>query len=365
MRVAFFHELRSGGARRVTNEFARQLIKRGHVVDLYTIGVKKNDEKNFYKNIYNYRFVPKKWNGHNWKARLYKDSVELIKLYFLDKKIAKDISKRKYDFAYIAASDFIESPFILNFLKIPKFFYCNDPYYRMVYEKELFNKKGVNGYKIFYENINKFIRKYLDKWNVKQADFIIAVSKYTNNSFKNVYKRKADVVYPGVDASYFTPKRIKKDIDVLYVGSREFLDGYALFKKTLREVKSEIKVKEVLVEEEWLNDEQLLALYRRSKILAATAFREPLGLVPLEAMSCGVVVVAVDDGAHRETVVDKVTGFVLKKNPKEIGNKIDWLLNNPKMLKGMSCNARDLTAKNWNWEKRGGELEDLLLRKII
>lgn len=365
MKIAIFHELHSGGARRGTNEFAKQLKNRGHKVDLYTIGSGKNkDEEIFYNRIYQYEFYPKIWKGHNWKIRLYKDSIELIKICLFDRKVAKIIEKRNYDLAYVAASDYIESPFILNFLKIPKFFYCNDPYYRIIYEPELFNKIGVSRMRILYENLNRFIRKHIDRWNIGKADFIIAISQFANNSFNSAYNRFGDIVYYGVDTKFFSPQKKIRDIDLLYVGSSETLDGYSLFKNTVEKIKHKVKIREVLVEKEWLGDKDLLNVYQRSKILIAPAFREPLGLVPLEAMSCGVVVVAVDDGAHKETVVNGKTGFVVKNDPRLIAQKIDWLLENSRELTMMSTNSRNIMVEKWNWENRGKELESLLVEKL-
>jgi len=44
----------------------------------------------------------------------------------------------------------------------------------------------------------------------------------------------------------------------------------------------------------------------------AFAFREPLGLAPLEAQACGTPVIASDHGALRETIIHGETGFVVK-----------------------------------------------------
>jgi glycosyltransferase involved in cell wall biosynthesis len=363
MKIAVFHELQKGGARRATNEFAKQLKKLGHGVDLFTIDTgEKFEEASFYDEINLYKFKPKEWKGHDWKVRLYKDTVELIKVFLLDRKIARDIDAGGYDLAFISASVFIESPFILQFLKIPKFFYCHDPYYRIIYEPDLFNKTGIGKTRLLYERVNRFFRKYIDKSNIKRADHIIFNSQFTKELFEKTYKISGKVSYIGVDTFYFKPKDVKKDIDLLYIGSHDFLDGYQLFKDTVTEIKSEVKIRTVFFEDEWLSDDQLLNLYRKSKILVATAFREPLGLVPLEAMSCGVVVVAVDDGAHKETIINNNTGFIVENNSKKMAEKIDWLLNNPEILKEMSINARKHVQDNWNWEKQGKELENILLK---
>ena len=365
MKIAVFHQLHKGGARRATNEFAQQLKKLGHRVDLFAVDTgEKVEERLFYNEINYYKFYPRKWSGHDWKVRLYKDTAELIRVFLLDKKISRDIEARSYDLAFVSASDFIESPFILRFLKIPKFFYCHDPYYRIIYEENLFNKTGVSRIKLFYEQINRFFRKHIDISNIKNADYIIFNSQFTKKLFENTYKILGEVSYVGVNTSYFKPINKKRDIDLLYIGSHEFLDGYKLFKDVIKNVKQDVKIKEVLFENEWLSNTQLLDLYGRSKILVATAFKEPLGLVPLEAMACGAVVVAVDDGAHKETVVNNQTGFVVKDNPKNMAEKINWLLDNPKILRKMSLNAWKYVQANWNWDKRGKELESLLIEKL-
>ena len=50
------------------------------------------------------------------------------------------------------------------------------------------------------------------------------------------------------------------------------------------------------------------AWYRSADVLAAAPWYEPFGLTPLEAMACGVPVVATAVGGLTDTVVDGVTG---------------------------------------------------------
>ncbi len=364
MRIAFYHELHKGGARRGTNEFAKQLIKLGHFVDLYLIDNAQSDEKKIYSKIYFYKFNPKNWRGHNWRVRLYKDTIELFNLWKLNKRIAKDIKNRKYDIAYIAASQYIESPFILQFLKIPSFFYCNDPYYRIIYEPEIYKPKTNNIIKLGYEKLNRLLRKYLDRFNIGRANFIISISKFTRKKFISAYQIKGDVIYYGVDTSFFNPTKKDKDIDLLYIGSKDFLDGYPLLEGILKKINNKIKTRIITFENEWLSDKELLDTYRRSKILIAPSYNEPFGLVPLEAMSCGVVVLAVNQGGHRETVKNKSTGFLLKRDVNDFVAKINYLLRNKNIISRMSLNARNDMVKNWDWNVMGKKLEKLIYKKL-
>lgn len=364
MRIAFFHELHKGGARRGTNDFAKQLKKRGHVVDLYTISPKVKEEKEFYSNAKIYQFLPVIWKGRNWRKKLYKDTVELIKLVLLERRIADDIGRKKYDLVFVAASQYIESPFLLQFLKTPSLFYCNDPYYRIIYEPELFRKESVNFFKIKYELLNRLARKYLDKWNISKATYVAANSKFTKELFEKTYKKKADVLYYGIDTLFFVPRKFKKNIDLLFVGSYDFLDGYPFFKEVLKHMQTKPKVRAVVFEDEWLTDLELKDVYQRTKILVAPAYKEPLGLVPLEAMACGAVVVAVDEGAHKETVVNGKTGVLLKRDAMLFAKKLDGLLNDSDTLKKMSLEARSYVSSQWSWKKRGNNLERYIQSKF-
>jgi glycosyltransferase involved in cell wall biosynthesis len=361
MKIAIYHELNQGGARRAINEFAKQLSTTNEVVDLYTIGDGNIDEAKIYSKAHFYKFNTKTWIGNNWKIRLYKDTIELFKLLLLSKRIASDINEKKYDLVLVTASQFIETPFILNFLKAPKYFYCQDPYYRIIYEPDLFNSQNLNRFKILYERENRFIRKYLDLWNVKKIDVVICASKFIQEKFYLTYGKKGVIVYGGVDCNFFSPgNKINKEIDVLFVGSKEFMDGYPLLEDILSKISTKIKVKQILSENDWLTDVQIRDYYRKSKLLIAAAYNEPLGLVPLEAMACGVVVLAVNEGGHKETIINGKTGYLMDRNAKQFAEKIESLLKNPELLKKLSNNAKKNMNEKWTWNGKGKNLDKIL-----
>lgn len=364
MKIAFFHELHAGGARRAVNEFARHL-KKDHQVDVFIVDEKDdNTERKFFNNIHYYNFTPKKWKGGDWKTRLYKDSIELYKLYRLHKKIAMEINKKRYDVVIVYPSRFTQAPFLLKFLSLKKLYFCMEPL-RLVYDSAIIIPKNLGFFRYLYEKINRLVRKELDKQNVSYAQICIAPSKYLASLFSEIYNKTVKTVYCGVDVEFFINTQIKKNIDILFVGSKSYYDGYPFLKEILKYVKTNIKMIEVLSENEWLTDIQIRDIFRRSKILLAISHNEPLGLVPLEAMSCGVAVVAIDEAGYKETIINGRTGYLMPRDPQKIAQKLDWLLSHQDELTSLSSNGRKMMVNNWTWQACSKSLENLIKQYIF
>ena len=91
MKIALFHELNLGGAKRAAIEFGT-FLQKDHTVDLYyTDEIEDSLVKGKFSSVYFFRFLAKKWKGGNWKVKLYKDTTELWELYRLHRKIAQEI----------------------------------------------------------------------------------------------------------------------------------------------------------------------------------------------------------------------------------------------------------------------------------
>lgn len=365
MKIAFFHELPQGGARKASNIFS-SLLKKNHTIDLFTTLPVEPLEKQNYSHVYISPFVPKEWRGNDWKTRLYKDTLELYKLAIYHKKIAAKINKGKYNVAFVQASQFLETPFLLRFLTIPSAFYCHDPHYRMVYEPMLY-PKDLDFLHDVYERTNRFVRKYLDKQNFASATKIIANSKFAQGQILKSYGRKSIVSYLGVNEKVFTPQPsvTNKDIDVLYIGSKEPLDGYDLVKKAVEQMPNKPHVYTLFSEDNWIKSEkEMSALYQRSKLVVCSAYNEPFGMVPLEAMASSVPVIAVNEGGYRETVIDRKTGFLIPRNPKTLAERISWLLSHPALLHDLGVQGRKVIVQSWTWQASTNSLEKILKAEI-
>jgi glycosyltransferase involved in cell wall biosynthesis len=360
MRIAFFHELHKGGARRASNEFAK-IIKDVHSVDLYLVDeFSQENERQYYNNVNLFIFKPKLWTGKNWKNKLYKDTVELYKLYKLHQKIAEQINNKKYDLAFVQGSKYTQAPFILRFLRVRTIYYCQEPL-RMVYEEALKINRNIGFFKYYYERINRLFRKIIDKSNIVHADLVLANSGYTKQNIFKAYGIVAKVCYMGVDVNVFNPQNVNKRYDVLFVGAYGYMDGYPLVNEIISKYHPEFKLAILASEKKWINnDREMGKLYSKSKIALALGINEPFGLIPLEAMACGVPVVAVNEGGYKETIISKKTGYLLPRDPRQIFETIKNLLSNKDQLKAMSINARKHVSDSWTWDKSAQKLLQII-----
>lgn len=360
MKIALFHELHAGGARRAVNEFAKGL-RQNHEPSLYLVD-KENikEEKDFFSLVRFFPFIPRKWTGGNWKIKFYKDTLELFKLYKLHQKIAEEINKKNYDIAFIHPSQFTQAPFLLKFLKMKKIYYCQEPL-RIAYEPDFAIAPNLNLPKRFYEKFILWMRKKIDKANITQADIILANSQHTRENIRRAYGLKSTVCYLGVDVDIFKPASAKKDTDILFIGAADDVDGHSLLKESIQLMKKKPALKLHITGKDWISDDnEFSKLYSSARIVVCLARKEPFGLIPLEAMACGVPVIAVNEGGYKETVIDGQTGYLVPRDPKSLADKLEFLLSNEKIRAKMGENARHHIEQNWTWDKSVKNLENIL-----
>lgn len=350
MKIAIFHELDFGGARRTVDEFSKRLNKIFDL-DLYYIDEKEDRSlRGIYRNKFLYPFYPKSWKGGNWKGRLYRDTVELINLYNLHKKIARDIESENYDYVFVHPSKFTQAPFLLRFLKNKCIYYCQEPL-RIVYDPFLSDISNIKFPKNIYEFLIRKIRKLIDLENFKNASIVLANSNYSKEFINKSYGRQAMVCYLGVDTDLFKPQNLDKSIDVLFIGNKN--SGYNLLNKLPGFFENKLKIRAMFRENDQscITDKELAEIYNKSKVLVALNHNEPFGLIPLEAMACGTPVIAVKEGGYKESIVDNKTGFLIPRNSKYLCEKISQIINNEKMRTEMGENARRNILQNWTWNK--------------
>jgi glycosyltransferase involved in cell wall biosynthesis len=170
--------------------------------------------------------------------------------------------------------------------------------------------------------------RWLHQMAVKRADVITAVSHFTANLAKQDLgiKKPIQVIYNGVDEQRFTPgKRVAgKEIKVLFSGNLTRRKGAHWLLPIIQKLDERIVIyytsglreTSTLVAHPRLRPlgriahENMPKIYRNMDILLFPTVREGFGLAALEAMACGLPVVATDGSALPEVVTHGQGGLL-------------------------------------------------------
>jgi glycosyltransferase involved in cell wall biosynthesis len=97
---------------------------------------------------------------------------------------------------------------------------------------------------------------------------------------------------------------------------------------------------------------QMPALLRSADLIVCSPWYEPFGIVPLEAMACGVPVVASAVGGMLDSVVDGVTGaHVPPRDPAALAEVIGALLDAPGHRAELSRAGLERVHSRYSWDR--------------
>jgi len=101
-------------------------------------------------------------------------------------------------------------------------------------------------------------------------------------------------------------------------------------------------------------------LLRSADVVACVPWYEPFGIVPLEAMACGVPVVASAVGGLIDTVLDGVTGLhVPPRRPDEIAAALNRLLGDADLRRAFGRAGSERVRRRFTWRRTVDSLLDL------
>jgi glycosyltransferase involved in cell wall biosynthesis len=215
---------------------------------------------------------------------------------------------------------------------------------------------------------------------------LLANSHFTATNIEHIYKRQADVAYFGVDSSTFRPiDHVQKEKFVLSVGELRPSKGFDFLINALaripkpsrpplrlignasnqREYAYLVNLAEEndveLTIEVMVNLETLVRRYNQAALLIYAPVREPLGLVPLEAMACATPVVAVAEGGVQETVVNGTTGLLTPRDQDAFAEAIMQLLKDREQNRQMGKAGRQHVLTEWTWDVLTQQIETHLI----
>lgn len=353
MKIAIYHNLERGGALNTIIE-SLSFLKKNNKIDVYcfqqNIPIKLVD--NFY--IYHIKKI---------KNIFQHLSQVLFELKKINRDIAKDIDKKRYDLILIYPCLLTQSPYILQFLKNKKNIYFFNESKREFYEKTSFDYWSPK------RIITRLIRlpiKHIDKKNCKSAKNIISNSIFTSNNLLKIYNKKSTVIYPGLKT--ISPKKItiKNNKKILSVGLFSKLKGHNFSISQMNNIISNLtilgresneskkiidlakknKISLDIVKTE--NDKEKNTLYKNYSIYLANSNDEPFGITTLEATNNNCLVLGKNEGGTPEIIKNGINGYLYsnineaKKILKQIldqkeltfyqTNTIDWEYTTNKLL---------------------------------
>jgi D-inositol-3-phosphate glycosyltransferase len=97
--------------------------------------------------------------------------------------------------------------------------------------------------------------------------------------------------------------------------------------------------------------QEMPALLRSADAVVCTPWYEPFGLVPIEAMACGVPVVATSVGGVTDTVIDGVTGLYVPAEPVALALATRSLIGNRYRRTALGSAGRDRACSRYSWDR--------------
>ncbi len=106
-------------------------------------------------------------------------------------------------------------------------------------------------------------------------------------------------------------------------------------------------------------------IFRSADAVVCTPWYEPFGIVPLEAMACGIPVVAAAVGGLQDTVVHQGTGLhVPPKDPAALAAALASLLGDARLRRELGRAGQERVRVRYSWERVAAETERAYLQTL-
>ena len=362
-RIAIFHNLPSGGAKRSLYEWTKRLSK-SSLIDLYIYGEHSEDFldiREFCHAVYISKvpFLRRPWKGFRSKV------FGFFTLVRESHRMAKEIDDRDYDWVFVQHDTYTQSPLVLRFLSTSSLYYCQEPFRRL--ESSPADLSSFQGW------VDLILLK-IDRWAARGSTIIACNSNYSKIGIQKAYGVTPEVLYLGVDSSLFSPiDNVASDNYVLSVGRAHPSKGHDFCIKSIGLLADSVRPKLVIMGDstsdteyvEYLHDLaktkkvflsiitvkecELSRLYSQAKAILCCQIAEPLGLSALEAICCHTYILGISEGGIVETVSDERVGRLVSRNVKIFANELNDFLSDD-CFKYDHEFANNYIESKWTWD---------------
>jgi D-inositol-3-phosphate glycosyltransferase len=160
----------------------------------------------------------------------------------------------------------------------------------------------------------------------------------------------------GIDVLLRAVSHIDGRFRVLVIGG----DGKDLARKAeLAALAAELRIADKVTFLDAVPHGDLPLYYNAADICVVPSYYESFGLVAVEAMACGIPVIASRVGGLKETVRDGQTGYLVPwLCPEPFAERLELLLNNEPLRRSLGREAR-AAAERYQWSEVAARVEDV------
>lgn len=399
MRIAIWHNLRSGGGKRALFHQVRGLVERGHHVEAWC---PPSADPSFLPlgRLIREHVVPLPPPGRLAKWKLSSSRVDRIRRLDVHcRQCATEIEAGDFDLLMAGPCSFTRAAPIARHTAIPSALYLQEPF-RRLYESlpdlpwralPVPERFSIHYFRDCVEDrlrVRRYRVQAREEWlSARAFDRILVNSLFSRESVLRAYGLDSSVCYLGVDAALFQPKPVPREGFVVSVGGLAFAKGadrairaLAAIEEAERpelvwignfEVPRHRRQIEVLAARHGvrlrvrtrITDDELIDCLSRAAVMLYVPVLEPFGLAPLEANACETPVVALAEGGPREAIRDGVNGrLVPDGDPRALAAALRELLVRPELARRLGKQARAHVIRHWSWDSACDRLERELLR---
>jgi len=413
LKIAVWHNLNSGGAKRALYHHVKGLLERGHQIEAWCPDSIDQDYLPLNKLIKEH-IIPIKTNNHLFnRARRrilgpisrINERISNIKQHCLE--CAEQINNGGFDILLANSSSDFHMSFVGLYIKIPNIIYFQEPY-RRLYEALPtlpWIAPDINSMGLFHpidtlreisrllkESMNTYALRIQVREELKAAksyNRILVNSYFSRESVLRAYGLNSWVCYLGVDQNLFHQGNRLKQNYVVGMGGVQHTKGIDRAIKAVAAIPKNKRPKFIWIanrssedyEDEMrklaaslqvdlnfrirIPDHELQDLLSCAAVMLYTPRLEPFGLAPLEANACCTAVIGIAEGGIRETIQTGENGTLINnENPQEFEKAILSFTENLDYATEFGIKACKHVRKIWGAERAIGRLEKYLKETV-